>query len=205
MFKIFPFNFIFWESVTEHSQIKQKYLNLIEKTKSNLHKNNSWKCDVVSSFRNTEINDYVFDSFFMDTVVWKYFDEFLKNKPFDFEVPKNSFILNIWYNFYNPGQYQEIHNHTGRGSDLLILSEPKNESYHGLFSGIYILDSQETNKTVFYQPGPNPCTRKNEIKLFTDDIPEGSVIFFPSGLLHYTMPAEKSRTIVSFNITSSFD
>jgi hypothetical protein len=201
-FSMFPANFICWDYVEEHEDIKKEYLKKIQSSLSKISEDNEWVCDVSTSFgdSNIPINESIFDDYFIATVIWKYFDKLLENRPYDFKVPKQSFVHNLWYNVYTKGQYQEIHNHSG-GLDYIV----NGKAYESMFSGIYILDSDEKNKTVFYQPGPLPCTSSlNGVKKFTYDITEGNIIFFPSGLHHYVMPVEKERTTVSFNIISCY-
>lgn len=206
MYDIFPFNFVFWEPLDNHEEIKSVYLKKIRDKEHLLTQPHTWKCDVKSSFDAEDINQEIFDDYFLKHVVWSSFDKLLETRPFDFDVPTSSSVLNIWFNTYKKGQYQEIHNHLGSGSTLMVLSDEIPETFFGLFSGIYIIDSKESNKTVFYQEGIIPCNRsKNGFKKTTEKVKEGSVILFPSGLSHYATPAEDSRTTISFNIVSKYD
>lgn len=214
MYDPFPHNFIFWEPVENHQEIKQIYLEKIKQREHLITKPEVWNCDVLSSFECQQINNEIFDEYFHQNVIWKACDKLLQSIPFNFDVPSSSSVLNVWFNTYKKGQYQEIHNHLWSGSNLLILSNERAQNIVGLLSGIYILHSEETNKTVFYQEGMNPFDRTKMgsnfngtygIKKTTEEIKEGNVILFPSSLSHYTVPAEKSRTIISFNIVSRYD
>lgn len=199
-FTCFPFNFIYWDKVSDHQEIKEKYLPLILETNSKVEKRNKWRCEVTTSYMNDDINNTLFDDHFIQTVVWKKFDEFLENKPPHISIPKESYIQNIWYNYYTPGQYQEIHQHLSAHN---IVTEKGLISQ--LFSGIYLIDLQEKNKTVFYQPGPLPSMPTPEsYTITTEHIEEGNVIFFPSSTPHYVLPCENPRVTISFNIVSVF-
>lgn len=198
---LFPTNFVWWDTVENHLDIKEKYLRRIEQSKSKISKKQNWDCDVVSSFGNQYINDSIFDKYFRDNVIWKYFDRMLEKKPFEFDTPHSSIVRDIWYNTYTRGQYQEIHTHdyvSSYSSELKIKTM-------GMFSGIYLIDLQEKNKTVFYQQGPLPCRVNTDgVYVKSDHLNEGSIILFPSSLAHYVLPTEKSRTTISFNVTSSY-
>ena len=85
----------------------------------------------------------------------------------------------------NAGFVEEIHEHTGAGD----------------FSGIYLLELNETNKTHFYCSGGNTAMK---LLANTRNIPEGSIILFPSHLLHYVTPCEAERATVSCNISLAY-
>ena len=55
--------------------------------------------------------------------------------------------------------------------------------------------------TVFLSPYIDPISGLYE-KYIPDDVESGTIIFFPSTLLHYTLPntSQKSRKILSFNL-----
>jgi hypothetical protein len=198
---LFPTNFIWWEKVEDHSSVKQKYLQKIKLSEENVQKKHEWDCNVSTSFGNDYVNNSIFDKDFRDNVIWKYFDKIIENKPFSFDNPEASIIKEIWYNTYVPGQYQEVHCHSDisayKHGDITTMT---------MFSGIYLIDLHEKNKTVFYQQGPFPCMVKNRDGYYvhTFDIEEGNILFFPSSLSHYVSPAEKSRTTISFNIQCSY-
>lgn len=197
----FPSNFVYWEKVDEHQEIKEEYLPKIKNSSIDLPRKDSWLCNVINSAHHKELNNKIFDEYFIDKVIWKYFDKMLENRPYDFEVPKRSAIAGVWYNIYSEGQYQEAHDHYG---SFMYTSEETTTV--DLFSGIYLLELNEPNKTVFFQPAPTPVNKSlSGISYPTDHIEEGTVLFFPSGLLHYVLPVTKTRTTVSFNIISVFD
>jgi hypothetical protein len=202
--RIFPAQFIYWSSVKNHSKIKEKYYPLILKNKNEYGSkfietvNKRWNCDCYSSFFSPKDTKNIFDNDFLNEVIWDPFDEMLDefikfpiNLPIP--IPKQSNISDIWYNHYDKGMYQEVHNHS-----------PNNKVVH--FSGIYLMELNEDNTTTFVY--------KNECKLYssvsnifnykTKHIGEGNVIIFPSELLHYVNPSLKSRTTVSFNIVSEY-
>ena len=71
------------------------------------------------------------------------------------------------------------------------------------FSGIYIIDQKGKNQTSFIHNDfgyLDTCINTKNI----EDIGEGTVMIFPSHLLHYVNPVDESRCTISFNITSTF-
>jgi predicted 2-oxoglutarate/Fe(II)-dependent dioxygenase YbiX len=201
---IFPTKFIYWSRIKNHNKIKEKYYPLILKNQNEYGSkfretvSKKWNCDCYSSFFSPEDTKNIFDDDFSNEVIWSVFDEMLNvfnNSPIDLSmpIPKQSRICDIWYNHYDHGMYQEIHNHSHN-----------NPIVH--FSGIYLMELNEDNTTIFFN--------KNECKFYSDKIDvitydtkhigEGNVIIFPSELLHYVNPSLKGRTTVSFNITSEY-
>jgi hypothetical protein len=200
MYINFPSNFIYIEKVKNHNEIKEIYLSKIKNSIASLTKKDAWNCEVTTSMFNETINYDIFDKYFYDSVVWKYFDKLLEEKPYPFETPIESKILDIWYNVYSPGQYQEVHNH----ADGMAIRGKTNFGV-SMFSGIYIMDLHEKNTTGFYQQGPIPCQKYNYgITVFPENTEEGSIMIFPSGLSHFVSPVKKTRTTVAFNLLSFF-
>ena len=102
------------------------------------------------------------------------------------KTPRQSTVTEIWYNYYNTLQGQEVHNHSGSS-----------------LSGIYLLHLQEENKTVFYSHSSTNSILCNETKK-TTEIQEGNIMLFPSHLAHYVLPCNKKRITIAFNIKVDF-
>jgi hypothetical protein len=198
----FPAKFVYWDKVKTHDKIKSKYYPRIidhknkysEKCKT---KNKSWNCDCITSFFMKDEGPNVnFEKDFFDEVIWNTFDEMLLNlnkSVLNVPIPIKSYVRNLWYNHYTEGMHQEIHTH-----------EKNNLTMH--YSGIYLLDVQEENTTVFVDN--NNCHLydvNSGLKSYqTKHIKEGNVIFFPAELMHFVNPCLKSRTTISFNIECEF-
>lgn len=197
-FYIFPTPFVWWTKIENHLEIKNKYLPLIE-TDYNLNKKiynqrSTWACNVTSSFFNE--SSQVFDNTFFDNVVWSSVDKMLdelSTKLYRFPIPSESRLCRVWYNKYDPGSWQEIHDH----SPTFNQGET--------FSGVYLMDLNEKNGTVFYQQTKLRCFSSEYSQNFhTDSLDEGYVILFPSELSHYVKPSLNNKTTVSFNIASKY-
>lgn len=197
----FPTKFVYWEKVKNHSYIKEKYLPIINNHREKYGDyckeiiQTNWNCDCYSSFfmRNSELH-INFEDEFLKTVIWDNFDKMLyelNNSILKVPMPKSSYILDIWYNYYERGMFQELHTH--ESSEVPIH-----------YSGIYLLDLKENNTTVFSDN--NNCklySTNTFIKNFqTNHIEEGNVIFFPAELMHFVNPCITNRTTISFNIVS---
>ena len=93
-----------------------------------------------------------------------------------------------WFQEQTQHMFHEIHNH-GNGISVVCYLE---------------YDSEVHTPTHFISPYNNLL--KGGTEYFTPpDIVEGSIIFFPAMLNHYTLPnkSEMSRKIVSWNMTVS--
>lgn len=194
----FPSQFLYWKEIEEHEEIKKNIFNSIIEHSNYLEK----------LYDNTEYYEYCItrkcktnyflsgkeDKFLMsllekhdyiNLIVWNVIDKLLLNKNLNIvEYPKRSNIDKIWYNVYSNGGHHDMHTHGG----------------HEGFGGIYILDLHEKNTTTFFSPG----NRFFEKTYYLDDVKEGTVIIFPTNLIHCVKPSLKNRVTISFNVTCSF-
>ena len=180
--------FIFYCGVPNHTDIKSKYYSRLKHILS--HSNDTtvknWNCKVKTTF-NIEV-DCLRDKYFQDSIVWKPLDQMLEEVDL-YLYPKRSFVKDIWANLYECGEFQEVHDHVGTAKNS--------------FSGIYIIDQKGDNKTSFIYNNYGILDNQVHTKDM-DDIKEGTVIIFPSNLLHYVNPVEDERCTISFNIRCDF-
>ena len=117
---------------------------------------------------------------------------------FDREVDFN--FLDMWYNVYRDGEYQEEHDHLG------------NPFYHSHFSFIHFLSFDNTihRPPEFKDPLAqirNLCFELESTgckELYIPRVSEGEVLMFPSYLMHCVRPSKPSdypRITISFNIS----
>jgi len=195
MIYFFPGDFVFWASAPKHSEIKAELLPLIQKDINTVNREstNQWLCKVNTEFFDKAINSDKYLRLITQGIYPVLDDMFLElhSKRSNFYVPKSSQVTDIWYNHYTTASNQEVHNHQNRER----LSN---------FSGIYLLDMNEENKTVLFSYnaslfdlGPNNKRLKEAV--------EGDIIIFPSYMLHYVLPCEKARTTVAFNVLCNYD
>jgi len=100
---------------------------------------------------------------------------------------KNLRVSNSWIESADRNMYHQIHNHGALG-----------------YSAVCFVDYDETHHspTQFVSPFNN-FLNGSILSYSPEQISEGSLLFFPSMIHHYTIPNESDieRTILSFNIT----
>lgn len=162
--------------VNNWEEKKKSLLNLYAKEELTFKKvdtvKNSYDEDITKS---NELN-LVIEELLKDEI-----NEF--NKVFNIKLSK---IIQSWFQIEEMGMYHPIHNHG-----------------YGHFSSVCFIefDSNYHLPTTFVSPSPDAVSG-DIMKFVPDKVTEGSIIFFPSGLPHYS-PGNRSdvdRKILSFNI-----
>jgi hypothetical protein len=180
-------DFVFWDSVPNHQQNKDALLPLImqnlEKTQGK--QKDKWMCEVNTEFFDSHESYQKYISLIINCI-YPALDNMFKEIPII--QPKVSKVSNIWYNYYQEGHTQEIHSHSSKPT----------------FSGIYVLNADEVNKTVFYSYGASLISYTKQSKQLTE-VKEGNIVLFPSNLLHYVLPCEAERITIAFNIDCEFN
>jgi hypothetical protein len=124
------------------------------------------------------------DSLFMSCFVETFAEEL---KEFAIELGVNDIrVTDVWTVRYDQDDYQGPHNH-------------RSYSYSGILYAEY--DSKVHQPTIFVGPWNDPVTDTTQLSM-PQDVQEGTIVFFPSVLLHY-VPQNKShkkRTIISFDL-----
>ena len=198
--KFFPTNFVSYKEVENHQEIKDELLPLIlHSTEKNRTKNEyMWDSDSSSGMITTynvgadkEISDIVLNKY-IKNIVWDPFKEVV-----DFAGVmsfNDAGVTNLWWNYYNPGNYGELHCHSN--------GSPGTPN----FSGVYFLDLQEENTLEFYSPflSSSHPIKSTTHYMNTKDLGEGTVCIFPSTLLHQVKPVMKRRITLSFNIACRY-
>jgi hypothetical protein len=194
----FPSKFLYWEEIENHKEIKKNILNPILEHSNSLDKLYTNKehleyCEdracKTTYFLEGEQDKFLINLLeqndHLNSIIWNVIDRLLQNDKLNLnEYPKRSRIDKLWYNVYSKGGHHDMHTHGG----------------HEGFGGIYILDLHEKNTTTFFTPG----NRFFEKTYYLDDVKEGTVIIFPTDLIHCVHPSLKNRVTISFNISCSF-
>jgi hypothetical protein len=198
--KFFPTNFVSYREVENHADIKAEILPRIlhyaEQYKSK--KEYLWDSDTKSGMITT------FNTGVDKDIAHLILEKYIKNiawDPFREVVDyagvmgfNDAGVTNLWWNYYNPGDYGELHCH-GNGA-------PGTPNY----SAVYFLDLQEENTLEFYSPflsSSHPIKGTTHY-MNTKDITEGMVCIFPSTLLHQVKPVTKRRITLSYNISCRY-
>jgi hypothetical protein len=179
--------FVYSEEVTNHSKIKESLFPEIAKLAKDKGVNSSkWNCDCFTSWE-TDLNSFLEKEEVLREIVWSPLENLTKSFLGQF-VPSlvSAKLIEIWFNFYEKGYFQEIHTHD--------LEKPSN-----VISGIYILHLEQPgqNTTLFHR-----IDRCNLLvsDLRTDNFDEGTVLLFPSSLHHEVLPCLGERATISFNL-----
>ena len=206
----FPTEFVYWDKVEKHEEIKKNLLPIIQENAKT--KNNPFSSCIfnTSLFKNKEKNDiknsFLRDKKLLDSIVFKNIDNMF-NKYNLFPKNKNRifFVSTCWWNVYNENEYQEEHSHH---------AEPiyNNEKlFYPSLSMIYILHDENEKSSVifrkdsagcFYPPHEDCLFKTEEIK----EIKEGTILIFPYNLRHLVKPCIKpGRVTIAYNIYSAFE
>lgn len=191
MLDLFPARFVYCQSIQNHIHYKKKYLskirNDLQQNKFLYDSRSNWKCNTTSSFfGNKKKNIQMFDDEFYQDIIWnqlKKLKKELENSIALYKFPELLELKEIWYNIYEKGTYQEYHDHKGSN-----------------FSGVYFIDLNEENKTIFKQEDLTAISNNKYYLYDTKYVKEGDVIIFPSDLLHCVEPCETDRITISFNL-----
>lgn len=195
----FPPDFVYWTKVKNHDEIKKVWMNEVKNRKGTDHVS---LINGRTSYHTESVNFLLENSNFLNSVVWEPLKEVIENVTPKIKF-RASYVAKAWFSEYDVGGSVKYHNHVGHP----IICQ--GETFYSSISLIYILhDENIKNQTVF--TAPVSSAYKTDVINFetknVEEISEGSVIIFPSSLMHKVDPIEKSgRVIVSMNIDSSFD
>lgn len=210
----FPSEFVYWENVENHKEIKKELFPLILEKDSKTENKPFDTCKFNSSFHKTDFNLYANENHFLMNdkfinIIMIYLekminmyngttDNLIKIKKCDLAITSG------WWNRYDTGDHQEIHTHKG---PPFIMS---GKNFYPIFSIIYILhDENEKSSIVFKKDGPLPLIAPHDDVIFltsnVKDMKEGTILIFPYNLQHMVKPCIKpGRITISYNVYSSF-
>jgi hypothetical protein len=202
----FPSPFVFWRKPDDHEKIKENILPMImediEKNGETYVKDSNWECDIISSFHSYgenfgEINQKLIQNEDLVASIWDSYNEMLNTlksqdriDDYNYESFASCQLYDIWYNKYNVGHYQDIHEHSPFE-----------------FSGIYILDDPEYSNTYFFDHSAvfkvegKHIFGQQESKDF--GIGEGNMIIFPGALPHHVPMVKSEKITISFNFKTN--
>ncbi len=184
---IFPGPFLYIHEAKDHLQIKDQVMSYIDNDSEKIPLVDHEYEKVKSSFYNNrqQFFEFLKENDLLNKIVWDALDQCIEKFPFHISSRiDHSHITQIWYNYYENGGHHKEHTHS-----------------NSTFSGVYILHSEEPNKTVFFGQGAGNC-KYQRFCYDTSHVTEGHVLIFPSEMYHRVKEVEKKRVIISFNITS---
>jgi hypothetical protein len=188
-FFFFPSPYVYHYTVPNHEELKQHFKPKLEKfyVDHRLDSQFRWTTDntapkMVTNYKFAQSHVAWYTKEHVNAIVWTPLNLLLN----ELGVPSNSKcrISEFWWNVYQKGDSAPFHNH---GSDGI--------------SGIYLLELNEPNKTVFAHHNSAMVTRgHNAMTYYTKHVKEGTVMLFPSQLDHYVESADAQRMTISFNV-----
>jgi hypothetical protein len=198
--KFFPTNFVSFRKVENHEEIKAQILPHIlhyaERYKNNREYlwDSNTKSNMITTYNhgaNSEISQLILNKYIRN-IIWDPFKEVV-----DYAGVmgfNDAGVTNLWWNYYNPGDYGELHAHSN--------AAPGTPNY----SGVYFLDLKEENTLEFYSPflSSSHPVKSTCHYMNTNDITEGMVCIFPASLMHQVKPVKKRRITLSFNIACRY-
>jgi len=188
---LFPSRFVYSESLDNHLGIKNMILPLIKAHAPAYAKmgDHYQKTGHISNYnipRDEFLLNLLGSCGLLDPIIWQPFSRMLSLPYLNLSKrPKSWEIGNLWYNLHDPNSFHERHTHVGAGAS---------------FCGIYLLELNEENTTSFHQDG---CVPMSSVYT-TEHLSEGSLILFPSDLLHGVGKNKEFRATIAFDINCQF-
>ncbi len=196
---LFPIH-IFQAHIKENELIKEELSHAIEnyRDKGDSKVPEGWLTDnLLTSFDATNFNFKLFsESHVTQRLYEKYILKF-------FDRPTKVNVLEMWFNYYSNGEYQEVHTHV----------QPDIFGIRPHFSCIHYLKfDPEVHQPVVFNDPIGILRQTNSIELdsnnyndeYEPQLREGSILMFPPYLEHYVPKSEPTpdnpRISVAFNI-----
>jgi len=200
----FPSHYVHWGEVKDHENIKSKLLPIIHNLISKNNFVNPFKaCNVKTNidkkvdFLDNEMKDKIVSENLIKMIS--------ETNCFPLKKPTETLITQYWFNVYENGDFQELHQHNA------VPQVIDGKRYDDIFSMIYILHDEESSPVIF---------RMDDIEIpfypmkytidfatpMVDEIKEGTILIFSSHLKHTVIPVKQSgRTTIAFNVACSFE
>ena len=201
---LFPVS-IYHGFVANNPELKNLLLPLIQKTKD--HKEASeppegWSTNKLkTSFSSPQINKFVFGDN-NDNLEDRIKVQYVKTLDGFFDKPWEIELSEIWFNYYEHGEWQESHRHIGSGIS---------GSCHFACVHFLVFDPEEHQPLTFNDP--LDLHRAHGFEMESARVPEsinmkvreGDLIMFPAWLEHEVLPGDPTpgnpRITIAFNVT----
>ena len=196
---LFPIH-IFQAHIKENELIKEELSHAIEnyRDKGDLKVPEGWLTDnLLTSF---DANNFNFKLFTESPVTQRLYEKYILKF---FDRPTKVNVLDMWFNYYSDGEYQEVHTHM---QPDMFAPRPHFSCIH------YLKFDPEVHQPVVFNDPIGILRQTNSIELdsnnyndeYEPQLREGSIIMFPPYLEHYVPKSEPTpnnpRISVAFNI-----
>lgn len=144
-----------------------------------------YKSNITNDYE-TQSNDYNKNNDYHPQVQSILMDDIINAGKFMNIKFTNVKLKDAWFQKYEQYEYHSTHNHGAVGFSSICYIE---------------YDKDEHKPAVFLAPFYND--NSDMIEFVPRDIEEGSIVFFPSSILHYVEPNKslKTRLVLSFNFS----
>ena len=195
---LFPIH-IFQAHIKENEMIKEELCHAIDKYRcEGANIPDGWLTDnLLTSY---DADNFNFDLFSKSEVTQRLYNKYILRF---FDKPTKVNVLDMWFNYYSNGEYQEAHSHV----------QPDMFAQRAHFSCIHYLkfDPEVHQPTVFSDPlamlrltNSIELDSNNYSDKYEPQVREGSIIMFPPYLEHYVPKSnptpDNPRITVAFNI-----
>lgn len=196
---LFPIH-IFQAHIKENELIKEELSHAIDnyRDKGDSKVPEGWLTDnLLTSF---DANNFNFKLFSESQVTQRLYEKYILKF---FDRPTKVNVLEMWFNYYSNGEYQEVHTHV---QPDMFAPRPHFSCIH------YLKFDPEVHQPVVFNDPIGILRQTNSIELdsnnyndkYEPQLREGSIIMFPPYLEHYVPKSEPTpnnpRISVAFNI-----
>lgn len=196
---LFPIH-IFQAHIKENELIKEELSHAIEnyRDKGDSKVPEGWLTDnLLTSF---DADNFNFKLFSESQVTQRLYEKYILKF---FDRPTKVNVLEMWFNYYSNGEYQEVHTHV---QPDMFAPRPHFSCIH------YLKFDPEVHQPVVFNDPIGILRQTNSIELdsnnyndeYEPQLREGSIIMFPPYLEHYVPKSEPTpnnpRISVAFNI-----
>jgi len=201
----FPCHYVYWGQVKDHENIKSKLLPIINSLTAENKSTNPFKaCTMTTNF--SKATDFIDDET-KAKIIGKHLEEMIsETNCFTSIKISDAIITEYWFNVYEKGEYQEMHQHIG------FPIETNGKRYDQTLSMVYILNSdEEENSIVFKLTDTNipyfPMLTQSVFNTgAVKEIKEGTLLIFSNQLNHYVLPVKTNgRVTIAFNVACCFE
>lgn len=196
---LFPIH-IFQAHIKENELIKEELSHAIDNYRDNGDSKvpEGWLTDnLLTSF---DADNFNFKLFSESQVTQRLYEKYILKF---FDRPTKVNVLEMWFNYYSNGEYQEVHTHV---QPDMFAPRPHFSCIH------YLKFDPEVHQPVVFNDPIGILRQTNSIELdsnnydhkYEPQLREGSIIMFPPYLEHYVPKSEPTpnnpRISVAFNI-----
>lgn len=191
----FPNEYVFWTGIDEHTRMKRALLPVVlDIVKNGCLENPFKKCTMKTTItqkykllNQEQIHKVVFEP--MMKMISEIDDPFYKKLNMN-----NVCVTTQWFNIYEKGDFQELHEHLVNGKPQYMIIDGKR--CEEIFSVVYILHDKSIENSLVFRESDTVFDTSTQ-----KDIHEGCVLIFPSSLRHEVKPIEiPGRITFAFNV-----